>query len=124
MDITDAAFQLETPIALAENEVHLWRVDLARVALPEQRWEKILSADERKRAARFHFSQDRQYFTATRALLRIILGGYVDSDPTELTFRYSEQDKPLFSVSTSATGVRSATAPSEKRRILGFREGG
>ena len=81
MNISDAAFRLETRIALPEDEVHLWRVDLATVAKGEQRWEQILSADERARAARFHFSQERQYFTATRALLRTILGGYVDSDP-------------------------------------------
>ena len=64
MNISDAAFRLETQITLPEDEVHLWRVDLATAAPAEQRWEQILSADERARAARFHFSRDRQYFTA------------------------------------------------------------
>jgi 4'-phosphopantetheinyl transferase len=73
MNISDAAFQLEAQIPLPDNEVHLWRVDLVAVATAEQRWEQILSADERARAARFHFSWDRQYFAATRALLRTIL---------------------------------------------------
>jgi hypothetical protein len=72
MNISDGAFQLETRIALPKDEVHLWRIDLASVASTEQRWEQILAADERSRAARFHFSRDRQYFTATRAILRMI----------------------------------------------------
>ena len=80
MNVSDAAFRLETQITLPADEVHLWRVDLANVAKGEQKWEQILSADERARAARFRFSRDRQYFTATRALLRTILGGYLDSD--------------------------------------------
>jgi 4'-phosphopantetheinyl transferase len=83
MNISDAAFQLETRIPLPQNEVHLWRIDLATVATAEQRWEQILSADERARATRFHFSRDRQYFTATRALLRTILASYAASDPKE-----------------------------------------
>ena len=95
MNISDAAFRLETQIALSEDEVHLWRIELATVAKGEQRWEQILSKDER--AARFHFPRDRQYFKATRALLRTILGSYVDSDPTELVFRYSDEGKPSLS---------------------------
>ena len=47
MNISDAAFRLETQIALSEDEVHLWRIELATVAKGEQRWEQILSKDER-----------------------------------------------------------------------------
>jgi 4'-phosphopantetheinyl transferase len=96
MNIADAAFHLETQTTLPDDEVHLWRVDLAVVAQGqgEQRWQQILSADERTRAARFHFPKDRQYFTATRALLRIILGSYVGCDPPELVFQYSAREKP------------------------------
>jgi 4'-phosphopantetheinyl transferase len=101
MNISDAAFQIETRLDLPEDEVHLWQVDLVIVAKGEPRWEKILSADERARAARFHFSQDRQYFTATRALLRMILGSYVDSDPMELVFHYTDKEKPSLNPSTS-----------------------
>ena len=91
MNISEAAFQLETRTSLPEDEVRLWRVQLAAVAKGEHRWKQILSADERERAARLYFSQDRQYFTATRALLRTILGKYIDSDPEELVFQCSEK---------------------------------
>lgn len=55
----------------------------------------MLSPDEQTRAARFHFARDRQRFAATRALLRIVLGGYVDLEPTKLVFSYSDKGKPF-----------------------------
>jgi 4'-phosphopantetheinyl transferase len=97
MNISDDAFSLQSPLSLPEDEVQLWNVDLAAVAEGEPRWKQILSEDERTRAARFHFSRDRQYFTATRALLRTILGSYLDSDPKALLFHYSEKEKPSLS---------------------------
>jgi 4'-phosphopantetheinyl transferase len=93
MHITDPDFQLGA-LTLAEDEVHLWRVDLTAVAPAQERWQRILSPDERSRAARFHFDRDRQHYAATRALLRTLLANYVASDPAELVFRYSEREKP------------------------------
>jgi 4'-phosphopantetheinyl transferase len=120
MEISDAAFRLEARIALPEDEVHLWRVDLATVAKGEQRWAQILSADERERAARFHFSQDRQFFTATRALLRTILASYVESDAKELVFRYSEKEKPSLSPSQSGNQVDFNVSHSGTIAMLAF----
>jgi len=123
MIITDATFQLKTRFALPEDEVHLWQIDLATVAPGEQRWEQILSADERARAARFHFSQDRQYFTATRAFLRRILASYVDSDPTELVFRYSNKDKPSLDPGHSGNHVEFNVSHSGAIALLAFARG-
>lgn len=94
MDISATDFRLDLRTDLPPGEVHLWRVDLAAVAAGEQRWTQVLSEDERTRAARFHFSRDRQHYTATRALLRIILSSYLGADPNELRFRYSDKEKP------------------------------
>ena len=77
MHISNPDFQRGARRTLPDDEVHLWRIDLAAVAPAEKRWQKILSPDERARAARFHFERDRQHFTAARALLRTILAGYV-----------------------------------------------
>ena len=94
MNIADASFQLQSPLTLPQDEVQLWRVDLEAVAAGEQRWQQILSADEQVRASRFHFPRDRQYFTAGRALLRTIMAGYLGCAPGDLSFVYSEKDKP------------------------------
>jgi 4'-phosphopantetheinyl transferase len=94
MNITDSAFQIEPSLALAEDEVHLWRVDLEAIRADESRWQKVLSSDESARASRFHFPDDRQRFVASRALLRTILAAYLVTDPSGLRFSYSKKEKP------------------------------
>jgi 4'-phosphopantetheinyl transferase len=123
MHISDPAFQLETQIPLLEDEVHLWLVELATVAQGEQRWKQILSADERARAVRFHFSRDSKYFTATRALLRIIAGSYVNSDPRELVFQYAEKEKPSLTPSQPANQLEFNISHSGEIALLSFARG-
>jgi 4'-phosphopantetheinyl transferase len=94
MNITDSGFQIEARLALPEDEVQLWRVNLEAIGAEESRWQKILSSDESTRASRFHFSRDRQRFVAGRALLRIILAGYLETDANSLCFSYSLKEKP------------------------------
>lgn len=94
MNITDAGFQIETPLALPEDEVHLWQADLDAIGTEESRWLAVLSPDESARASRFHFPSDRQRFVASRALLRTILGGYLATDPNRVRFSYSKKEKP------------------------------
>jgi 4'-phosphopantetheinyl transferase len=94
MNIQTPVFQFEAVPALAENEVHLWRADLEALAPHEPRWQLLLSADEQKRAARFHFAADRQRFAAARATLRVILAGYLKILPVDIDFCYSKKDKP------------------------------
>lgn len=104
-NITDSAFQVESPLALPEDEVQLWRVDLEAIASDESRWQQVLSSDELTRAARFHFQRDRQHFVAARALLRTILAGYLATDPNGLSFSYSKQEKPALSPVHADSGV-------------------
>jgi 4'-phosphopantetheinyl transferase len=122
MNITDPDFQSDRQLVLGEDEVHLWRIHLAGVAGREERWQGILSPDERTRAARFHFLRDRQYFTATRAWLRTILAGYLGSDPEELIFRYSEKEKPSLPQGSSSQ-VEFNVSHSGDMALLAFARG-
>ncbi len=96
MHISDANFELGSEMILREDEVHLWRIDLDKVAVAESRWRTVLSQDEITRADRFKFTRDRQNFTATRALLRILVGSYLTRNPQQLSFTYGENGKPYF----------------------------
>jgi 4'-phosphopantetheinyl transferase len=58
-----------------------------------------LAADELERAERFHFEKDRQHFIAGRGLLRLILGHYLDTTPSQLRFHYSDYGKPALVLS-------------------------
>ena len=77
---------------LPADEVHVWRVDLGRVA--EVRQLSHLSPDEVARARRFRFQVDRDHFVAGRAVLRQILGRYLGTRPSDLVFDYGPQGKP------------------------------
>jgi 4'-phosphopantetheinyl transferase len=106
LNISEPLFELKSLLSLQENEVQLWRADLDALAPHESRWQQILSADEQKRAARFHFAKDRQHFAAARAILRIILGGYLGVDPVGIDFRYSQREKPSLGADYAESGIR------------------
>jgi 4'-phosphopantetheinyl transferase len=105
MDITHSEFEIAKVIELPEDEVQLWRVDLEAIGADESRWRNVLSADELTRASRFHFPRDRQSFTASRAILRTILAGYLATDPRSVRFCYSEKEKPLLAAEHAGSDV-------------------
>jgi 4'-phosphopantetheinyl transferase len=76
---------------LRAGEVHLWRAPLNAVPEPMR---EVLSAEERARAARFHFERDRVRYTASRVVLRSILGRYLETDPAALIFERGPHGKP------------------------------
>lgn len=79
---------------LAPADVHVWRVRLDR---PGEPYRTLLSSDERERADRFRFPEDRDHFTVARATLRLVLAGYLDADPRALAFEYEAHGKPRIS---------------------------
>lgn len=88
-----ALFDLQSlKFKLRANEIHLWQAKLDDRLI--ERLEPILSEDERARAHRFRFEEDRDRFIVARGLLRMILGSYLSADPSELEFSYGEKGKP------------------------------
>jgi 4'-phosphopantetheinyl transferase len=58
------------------------------------RFEPLLSADERDRAASFRFGRDRRRYVIGRGLLRTILGERLGMEPERIQFGYGAQGKP------------------------------
>lgn len=81
-------------LAWSRAEVHVWRAALDLTAARVQSLHLLLAADERARAARFSFPQDRARFVVARAVLRVILSRYLDRAPGQLRFGYSAYGKP------------------------------
>lgn len=120
MNISDPDVQIEPCPDLPEDEVHVWRVDLEAIRGNESRWQRLLSPDELTRASRFHFPADRQRFTASRALLRMLLAGYVGSDPKDLTLSYSKKEKPFLGGDHAGSGVTFNVSHSGGIALLAF----
>jgi 4'-phosphopantetheinyl transferase len=80
---------------LTENEVHVWAALPERPALSTAHMVRVLSADERERAARYHFPTDRHRYIRAHAFLRAVLGRYLRVEPQEVLVRYLSSGKPV-----------------------------
>jgi 4'-phosphopantetheinyl transferase len=81
-------------LALAENEIHVWRASLDCEAPVLHRFEGTLAADEKDRAQRFVFQPDRNSYIAARGILRELLGRYLSRSASAIEFDYGAQGKP------------------------------
>jgi 4'-phosphopantetheinyl transferase len=79
---------------LGPRTVHVWRALLGRAASAAQGLRHVLTTDEIRRADGYRFARDRAHFIASRALLRLLLGRYLDMDPPELRLVYGPSGKP------------------------------
>jgi 4'-phosphopantetheinyl transferase len=122
-NITNSNIQIDAPLALPEDEVQLWRVDLEAIRADESRWLRVLSSDESTRASRFHFERDRQRFIASRALLRTILAGYLATDPSGVSFSYSKKEKPSLGPAHAGSGVMFNVSHSHGVALFAFTRG-
>ena len=92
-DVTPWALAASPP-ALGAGEVHAWCVDLDAAGADGGAEATGLSADERARAARFHFARDRVRFLRGRAALRHLLAGYAGLEARALVFAQGAHGKP------------------------------
>jgi 4'-phosphopantetheinyl transferase len=79
---------------LDSGEVHVWRARLDLDAASVAALARILSTDELQRAMRFRRALDCHHFVAARAILRLILGSYLNVEPARIVFTRSPFGKP------------------------------
>jgi 4'-phosphopantetheinyl transferase len=108
-------------VALPPEEVHVWRIRLDRPADEVARLHETLAADERARAARFHFAEHRRRFTVARGRLRAVLAGYLGCRPEQVGFRYGPHGKP--ELAADAGELRFNLAHSDEGALLGVTRG-
>ena len=93
-------------LTIRSNEAHVWRADLQNSSTELSHCNNILSSDEQRRAQRFNLREDRDRFTATHGILRLILAGYIDVSPEQIEFNYNRFGKPELSESKINNGLR------------------
>src|SRR5207244_1129644 len=79
---------------LPSHEVHIWYASLDVPPETSARLYTTLSSDERKRRARFRFKRDQQRFIVARGVLRDLLGRYLQTQPSQISFVYNAFGKP------------------------------
>jgi 4'-phosphopantetheinyl transferase len=92
-------------LEIESHQVDVWRV---RLDVPNdllKTLEKVLSADESERGARFHFPIHRDRFIAAHGCLRDILTRYLPLDIRSLSFSINDYGKPRLSEVFSERGL-------------------
>ena len=81
---------------LPEREAHLWivRPDQARDPHLLERYDKLLSEDEREKRDRFRFPKDQELCLLARALVRTVLSRYADVPAEAWRFVTNEYGRP------------------------------
>ena len=105
-DLADLWRVAEPDIWLPDDEVHVWRESLKQPPSLVRALSSALSEDEQERAGRFYFQRDREHFIVARAMLRIILGRYLNMEPGQLSFCYSSYGKPYLAQENNREDLR------------------
>ena len=87
------------------DEIHVWHAALDREEGFLCPLESTLSLEEKARADRFHFVNDRNRFVVARGLLRKLLGKYLQEAPARLQFSYGKYGKPSLAGGNASSGL-------------------
>lgn len=79
---------------LRPGEIQLWAVSLQVDARDVELWTGVLSREERGRADRYRFEDDRRRFVVARGLLRHLLEAYTGIEASRLAIEAGEWGKP------------------------------
>lgn len=91
-------------LILEKNKVHVWRVSLEVLKSDFEHLQRILADEELERANRFYFEKERRHWVIAHAFLRMLLGRYLDIDPSKLRFITNDYGKP--SLMYPPSGIR------------------
>ena len=94
---------ISIPSSDLSGQAHVWFCDLSRHEPDRTALAALLSTEEQTRAARFVFERDRQRFTLSHGLLRLILARYVGDAAGQLQFETGAHGKPAL-LRRSGTG--------------------
>jgi 4'-phosphopantetheinyl transferase len=103
-----------------DQEIHVWRAYLDGEEIGLHRFEETLARDEKARANRFVFPQDRNRYVAARGALRELLGRYLNRSPTELEFDYTSKGKPSLRAALNERSIQFNVAHSRGLALLAF----
>lgn len=106
-----------SPEELPADTVHLWQRTLENSAPDLDACYALLNSEERAKAARYRIERPRSDYILTRGTLRALLSRYLRRHPTEISFRYTEHEKPNL---TSDTDLRFNVSHSDGLALLGF----
>lgn len=77
------------------NPVEIWFLDYKKLSQLSHDWKSVLSEEEKQRADRFYFENDKDRFIIYHACKRIILSNYLKQKPREIIIFLQKNGKPF-----------------------------
>lgn len=84
-------------VELTPGTLHVWRIRLSQSESVVRALERHLSADEVRRADRYHLGLDRTRYVIAHGALRELLSEYTAHTPRGVSFDHTATDKPFLS---------------------------
>jgi 4'-phosphopantetheinyl transferase len=110
-------------LRLADDDVHLWRASLDQPEPGVRQLVGTLCDDERARAERYRFEQDRRRYIVAHGALRAILGRYLGLPPHQVQFSYGPHGKPYLSQGSSRSPLQFNLSDSHELALYAFTRG-
>jgi 4'-phosphopantetheinyl transferase len=105
---------------LPKEEVHVWQVDVKSLAGRVHQLTDLLSDQERSRASAFVHALDRERFLVSHAILRILIGGYLNMAPAKLKFAEIARRKPCLEGASADSNLQFNLSHSHGYVLLAF----
>jgi 4'-phosphopantetheinyl transferase len=105
-------------VTLSTRDVHVWRACLTVSTSRLADFHAVLADDERHRAVRFRNPQHGAHYTVGRGVLRMLLGRYLDCQPQDICFLYSDYGKP--SIKDATATLRFNLSHSQELALYAF----
>ncbi len=105
---------------LSENTVHVWRAALHTPTSVVQCYQRYLIEEELKHAGRFHFEKDRNHFIVAHGILRILIGRYLNVEPSQLHFCLNAYGKPSLESSSHMPALNFNISHSHDLALFAF----
>ncbi len=81
-------------IELEQNQVHVWRIRWEEIRGLVEKAQYLLTEKEKERADAYLHEADRQRYMTGKILGKIIIGHYLNIDPSEIWYYLDEYGKP------------------------------
>ncbi len=107
-------------VRLEPGYAHLWCAPWQSFSRALPRLLALLSADEAARAKRFKFPKDHDSYVIRHGILRVLLGRYLDRQPSEIEFSLGEFGKPGIPAGVSKIPVCFNVSHSGGLALYGF----
>lgn len=103
--------------SLPKGSIDFWHCDLASDKVHLNKYLEVLDKNELKKANGFKFKADKDCYVITRGVLRILLGRYLNEEPSAIRFDYTPYGKPILSHKNS---LHFNVSHSGTKSVLGF----